>query len=374
MDSGAVVIPPYVARPLRLRPFHGLMLSPSRIGDPASARAFARPYRDVPARLANWEKKGQAHRDASRAVYLHEYTTGGITIRGLVGALDISRLATTRAERAVFPHEGVHPLQANELAERMGEMQINPAPILLVHRAPPTAKTLVKQVLERRPDHEFVDRAQQQHRVWAITDPDQVSAIDDSLAGTRALIADGHHRYAAYLRLQQESPGGPRDLGLAMLVDQDDTPLFLGAIHRVLTGTTLDGLLDAARAVGAEVRVLSEELAVAELAPAVLVVTDGNRWASVDLPESPGQAAVEILHQALVPALGLAPTRIGYHHSLDDAMNQIARRPGVAVLLPAPDFDLVLRIVADDRLLPEKATSFQPKPSAGVLIRSLLDE
>jgi hypothetical protein len=34
---------------------------------------------------------------------------------------------------------------------------------------------------------------------------------------------------------------------------------------------------------------------------------------------------------------------------------------------------LVERIVAADRLLPEKATSFQPKPSLGVLMRSLRD-
>ena len=36
---------------------------------------------------------------------------------------------------------------------------------------------------------------------------------------------------------------------------------------------------------------------------------------------------------------------------------------GLAVLMPAPDVDEVLRIVGHDRLLPEKATSFQPKPS-----------
>ena len=50
------------------------------------------------------------------------------------------------------------------------------------------------------------------------------------------------------------------------------------------------------------------------------------------------------------------------------------RKDSVAVLMPAPDVDLVLKIAADDRLLPEKATSFQPKPSVGVLIRSLRDE
>ena len=35
---------------------------------------------------------------------------------------------------------------------------------------------------------------------------------------------------------------------------------------------------------------------------------------------------------------------------------------------------LVEQIVSGHRLLPEKATSFQPKPGLGVLMRSLLDE
>ena len=41
--------------------------------------------------------------------------------------------------------------------------------------------------------------------------------------------------------------------------------------------------------------------------------------------------------------------------------------------MPAPSVGLVLRVAEADRLLPEKATSFQPKPSLGVLIRSLRD-
>ena len=56
------------------------------------------------------------------------------------------------------------------------------------------------------------------------------------------------------------------------------------------------------------------------------------------------------------------------------ALAQVRPDIGSAVLLPAPDVDLVLRIAGDDRLLPEKATSFQPKPSLGVLIRSLRAE
>ena len=40
------------------------------------------------------------------------------------------------------------------------------------------------------------------HRLWAVTDPAEQAAIAADLASHQALIADGHHRYAAYLQLQ----------------------------------------------------------------------------------------------------------------------------------------------------------------------------
>ena len=136
-----MVSPPHVAGPFRLHPFRGLMLAPARVGDPASARAFARPYRDVADRLRRWESGGHLRRDAVPAVYVHEYTGGGITVRGLVGALDLSRRASLADDSVVFAHEGIHPEQSAELARRMSEMDLNPAPILLVHRGPEASPT-----------------------------------------------------------------------------------------------------------------------------------------------------------------------------------------------------------------------------------------
>ena len=372
MDASAVVIPPYVGRPLRLAPFHGLRLQARRVGDPASGRLFARPYRSVASRLAQWEERGQLVRDAEPALYLHEYTSGGLTVRGLVGALDISHRASGPEDRAVLPHEGIHPVQADELADRMSELQLNPAPILLVHRSPAEVRAVVHEVAATEPLDDFVDRHDQRQRLWAIRDPEQLARIDAGLGPSQALIADGHHRYAAYLRMQRRSPGGATDRGLAMLVDQEDTPLFLGPIHRILTGVGLEDLAAAAELVGAVVELVEQPAAVQALGPTTLAATDGERWASVKLHLPTHRAAVEHLHEELVPALGRGPQRIEYHHSVEATLAHL-RRDSVAILMPAPDVDLVLRIAADDRLLPEKATSFQPKPSVGVLIRSLRD-
>ena len=269
------------ARPAVLHPFRGLRLVPSKVADPSAARALSRPYRDVAQRLARWQSEGLMDLDAIPSIYLHEYAAHGITVRGLVGALDLSTRASSFEESAVLPHEDIHDAQAGDLASRMLEMCLDPAPILLVHRGPAEIRAMIHTTVERAPDHDFQDGAGQEHRIWRITAPRDLEVITRGLARSTLLIADGHHRYAAYLALQQDGHPG-WDRGLAMVVDQADTPLFLGAIHRVVHGTSLARLADAAR-VGGQVTPGSDRMsALARLGPGTCVATDGTTWLTID--------------------------------------------------------------------------------------------
>ncbi|WP_148616475.1 DUF1015 family protein [Nocardioides rubriscoriae] len=373
MDQ-APVTPPLVAGPLRLVPFRALRLTGPRIADPASARTLARPYRDVPERLRSWQQRGFLVHDAEPALYLHEYTVSGITVRGLVGAVDVSHRTSRLDQRALLPHEGIYPAQADDLADRMAEMGINPAPILLVQRSPAALRELLATV-RSGPAEQLVDRSDHLHRVWTLRDPALLAAVQELLGPTTALIADGHHRYAAYLKLQARDPGAPTDRGLAMLVDHDDTPLFLGAIHRVLVGSSVRDLADAAAALEIPTRVVTQDQAVAALGPATLVATDTETWLVLDLDLSDDdRVEVEVLHDRLVPSLGHGPRRITYHHTAQDALHLAGPDYGTAVLMPAPTLSQVQQVVDAGRLFPEKATSFQPKPAFGVFIRSWHDE
>lgn len=369
----ATVVPPYVAKPLTLSPFRAVMLAPARVGDPASARALARPYRDVAGRLLDWIRQGWAREDSAPALYLHEYTVRGLTVRGLVGVLDVSRRAESLSDRAVWPHEAIHPEQAGELAARMLQMRLNPAPILLVHHGDQELRELISSVGHAEPEWSYLDRAGQRQRIWAIRDPALLEGIAGHIAATRCLLADGHHRYAAYLRLQQDQPGTMWGAGLAMLVDQLDTPLFLGAIHRTLGGTSVDALVSAARATGAAARELDRPEALAELDRDHLVLTDGDRWVSVRPHDLQGRALVAWLHETLLPATAGGTSAVAHHHSVEDAL-ATAQADAPAALLPCPDFRQVRAMVEAGGLLPEKATSFQPKPSLGAIMRQVPDE
>ncbi len=375
MDESAVVCPPALAGPVVIHPFRALHLAADRVGTAAGARAFAHPHDRVPGRLAGWLRQGLAVEEETPAVWVHEYTARGMTVRGIVGALDLTRPAVPGTSPGVLPHERVLPAQVDELERRMEEMQLQPAAILLAHRASPQLRALVDRVVAGPPDLELDDPTGQQHRAWAVTDAATVDELGVRLAGTQALIADGHHRYAAYLRLCAEhGADGPWGRGLAMLVDHDDTPLFLGAIHRLLRGARVTRLVERARAVGLEVRTGSRPQALEALDRQVLVVADQRDAAWIRVPAD--RLPVELLHHDLVPALaeaGLPRPSIDHLHTAEQALSRADAGAGTAVLLPALELDEVMRVLRAGRLLPEKATSFQPKPSVGVLMRPVHD-
>jgi uncharacterized protein (DUF1015 family) len=361
------VAPAHVARPLRLEPFAAVMLAPQRVADPASARALARPYRDVAARLEQWIARGDAVAVQQPALFLHEYTSGGITVRGLVGALDVSERTERLDESGVWPHEAVHPEQVAELARRMEEMRLNPAPILLVSRGTVRGRELLEQVASTPPDWSYIDRAGQRQRLWAVRDAGTVAALQAEVASAPCLLADGHHRYAAYLQLQEAHPGTSWDHGLAMVVDQSDTPLFLGPIHRVVAGIGLEALAALCRGLAVDVQLTDRSGALDSLDPATILATDGRTWLSLSRPDDAKGPLVEWVATDLATALPDHAV-VTFQHSVDEVLER-AGDSTVGLILPAMKYDDIFEILTAGELLPEKATSFQPKPSIGTIMR-----
>jgi uncharacterized protein (DUF1015 family) len=361
MDTSPVGTPQ-----LALHPFRALRLAETLVGAPFANRVFARPYRSVPGRLRDWRRQRHLRVDSEPGIYLHEYTLAGMSVRGIVANLDLRH-----TQGRVLPHEAVNPSQVTQLAHRMREMKLNPAPILLMHRGTASLRAALDQIAARAPHLSYTDRAEELHRIWRVTDPAEQEALADAASAGPLVIADGHHRYAAALALLEEAPGTGWERTLVMLVDQDDTPLQLGAIHRTISGLTLTAVEVAAAERGDEfIRHDTRASALAELEDA-LVLHDGLHWATLR-PIASAPLLVCALHDTLLDAWGVDLSSVGYHHTAAAALE--AAGQGIAVLLPAPTFDEVAQASAQGVLLPQKATSFQPKPHLGAIMRDLRDE
>lgn len=349
-----------------LHPFRALRLTETLVGAPVANRVFARPYRSVPGRLLDWRRQRNLKVDDQAGMYLHEYTSAGVSVRGFVANLELPR-----AEGAVLPHEDVHESQVAQLAQRMHDMKLNPAPILLMHRGSDALRGIVRTVTAQPAHLSFTDRNEQLHRIWRIHDHETQTSIGAELAASRLVIADGHHRYAAAQRLCEAHPGTGWDRTLVMLIDQGDSPLQLGAIHRVVTGLTLSKVESAATVRGdAFTRHESKHDALTRLEHE-LVLHDGQHWATLR-PRTSAPLLVCSLHAELLPAWQVTENRLEFHHTAASALENAGK--GLAVLLPAPTFEQVAEAAGHGVLLPQKATSFQPKPHLGAIMRDLRDE
>ena len=133
-----------------------------------------------------------------------------------------------------------------------------------------------------------------------------LDAVAQDLHPRRALIADGHHRYATYLRRQADAHAagagpGPWDFGLCFLVDATAFGPQVHPIHRVVPGLLPDELAQRAAA-GMAVRRLEGGLepALAELADA------GQRGPAFLLASGDGQRAAPARRS---PTRGSSPLR-----------------------------------------------------------------
>ncbi|GAA3757012.1 DUF1015 domain-containing protein [Spinactinospora alkalitolerans] len=355
-------------------------------------------YRRAAHTLRRWIADGVLVQDPEPVLYVYEQTApDGRRQRGLIGALRLPGPGSA----AVRPHEDVLPGPVADRARLMAATRANLEPIFLLYRGGAGgergAAGLAVDEAAATTTAALVDTVTGDgvtHRLWAIADPGVQAAVAADLAGRTALIADGHHRYAAYLRLRAEAgaqPDGPWEHGLAFLVDSDASPPRLGAIHRVLPGLAPDAAAQSARKV-AEV----EEFTAPETASAIrrlhaaaaqgpaLLLAGGGSWyllrgfSDEDVAEAaPERSApwralpTAVLSHLLMPLWGATDEGARLVH--DDAAEAVtAARScgGTAVIVPPLSVADVYAVTARGELTPRKSTSFGPKPRTGLVLRA----
>lgn len=403
---------------LRLAPFHGVRYAPGAVSgianvtsppydvigtgirehllsaDPhnvirlilpdASPDAGPDPVADAAARLREWLGSGVLLRDETPGIYIYDQNDGsGATQRGLISLVEVGS--------GILPHENVMPGPVAGRHDLMAATQSNLEPIFLIYDGSADVARFIDEVVASRPPVLTAEVDSSVHRLWVVRDPAEVALVTSGLAGREALIADGHHRYAAYTQLRDEARQsgrgpGPWDYGLAFLVDSAAYPPRIGAVHRALPG------LDVSRAVtlaGSAFTVLplgtglDEALrALGSVAgPAFVLAGDGRYWLLTDPDPARLAAAMPpgtserwrsldaaVLQELLIGQVwGIKDNErdIQVFHDAAEAV----RAGGTALLSKPITFATVRDIAAHGERVPRKSTSFGPKPRTGLVLR-----
>lgn len=316
----------------------------------------------VPAALQQWLAEGTLTEDGAAQHYVYEYSLAGQRVRGVIGSLDLT--GSGMAQRVLL-HEGLVESALAGFHRRVDESRLDVEPVLLVQAFSERTRAALQIIATLPPVLELEGPGTDYHRLWAVSSPSLQHELTEGLSATPALLADGHHRYAAHQRTAAR-PDGPGQV-LTMIVDAHEHALALGPIHRIIRGlnpVAVAELLDLRGWFGT-IQPLCCTAAQAkdqfELdAEAVFLIGADNRWYLLGGEDSdPG---VVQAHSRLFPLLDVVFSDLEYRHAWQGAVELAAVSGGTAVLLKAMSFDQVFSVAQSGRTLPEKATSFSPKP------------
>ena len=361
-------------------------------------------YADAARALREWQDEQILVPDPEPALYVYEQKAPGqaaVTQRGLIGALHLRPIDAG----VVRPHENVAPGPVAGRLQLMEATQANLEPIFLLYdgsQRGPAARIIEETAFATEPLVDTVTQDGVRHRLWAVTDPAELAAIAADLEPRNALIADGHHRYAAYLKLQARrrdagSGPGPWDYGLALLVDASAYPPDIGAIHRVIPGLApgraaelAKGSFSVSRLPGGTSQlpaVLDQLAAASERGPAFLVAGGGDVYLltepdpiQLEAAMPPGSSprwrglAASVLQELLVARVwGITDEeqRVRFvHNDAAEAVSAADETGGTAVILSSMSTWDVYAVAARGERVPRKSTSFGPKPRTGLVIRT----
>ncbi|MBI3688284.1 MAG: DUF1015 domain-containing protein [Actinobacteria bacterium] len=349
--------------------------------------------------LRSWRDSGVLATDPVPALYVYEMRDQGTSVRGLIGALALRRPETG----VVLPHEDTMPGPVRQRQDLIAATGANLEPIYLVAEgAPGASSAAVKDATRDRPLAALVASDGSEHRLWGISDPEILARIHDDLLPRRALIADGHHRYAAYLAHQEQQHGldagpGPWDRGLAFLVDSDIFGAHVHAFHRVVADRALPEAVEQAGHVFTVTSLAPGELgALGWLAERLAsgpayVLTDGVGSFGLSAPNrglldrlvpadrSPAWQALDVvaLHRVLfteIWRLRVSEESVRYVADAAAAVELAREMAGFAVLLNPTPLETVLTVAGAGERMPQKSTLFTPKPRTGLVLRVYDDE
>lgn len=370
-------------------------VSPYTVLELLAGRAGEQGYAAAGAALARWRRTGVLVRDPVPAYYLYEEheLRGGVPAvqRGLLAAVALEPLD---GAGAVLPHEEVDPDRVEGRVDRLEAAPVDVSPVFALYRGEDEALRALLAGPPRRPpvvavtDDEGVD-----HRVWALTDPADLAVVRAGLAGIRAVIADGHHRYAAAVAFAERRRAGGAGAAdpawtrtLMYLVDVSAHGPRVQPIHRLLEGVAtlepLDALFDR-REGPAEPEALARAVAARGDGTIGLWTADGgvllhprdtdrlDDALPANRPSAWRGLGTAVLDHVALPAL--QPARVTPRTDVAAAA-ATASAPGGALLLLAPvSAELVIDLATAGAPMPAKTTSFVPKPRTGLLLRDVVE-
>lgn len=201
-------------------------------------------YTRAAASLEDWIRNGIVHQDPSPSFYAYsqEYTVPGTeerrTRRGFIGAGQLEDYSA----RVVFRHEQTLSGPKVDRLELLRHTQTHTGQLFMLYSDPQRrVDEILAEAETSAPEAELRDEYGVTHRLWIISRPQGVAAIQKAMQDQKLVIADGHHRYETALAFRNEcrsragktDPEAPYERAMMTFINTHSEGLTILPTHRV---------------------------------------------------------------------------------------------------------------------------------------------
>ena len=359
--------------------------------EPGTGEHEPKVYDKAVENFKKFQEKGWLVQDTEDCYYIYAQTMDGRTQYGFVVGASVEDYLTGRIKK--------HELTRREKeADRMHHIEINNANIEPVFLAFPDNRILediIDRTAQTTPEYDFVSEDGIGHTLWVIKDKDTIDTITKEFSAIPYLyIADGHHRTAAAAHVGEEKAkadpnhNGTEEYNYLLAVCFPQYHLKVMDYNRVvvdLNGYTEEEFLDKVRE-----HFIVEDMGTEIYKPAKLhnfSLYLGSKWYSLTAKEGTyddndpiGVLDVTISSDYILrDILGITDLRtdkridfVGGIRGLGELKQRVdSGEMKMALALYPVTMKQIIDIADSGKIMPPKATWFEPKLRSGLIIHKL---
>ena len=333
--------------------------------------------------------RGIYEKDDSEAYYIYELTMNGRAQTGLVACASVDDYVNNLIKK----HENTREDKEIDRITHVDTCSAQTGPIFLAYRAQDAINKRVEANKEKEPVYDFTAVDGVKHRVWKMSDPEDVEAIRKAFENLNQIyIADGHHRAASAVKVglkrRKENPAhtGKEEYNFFLSVLFPHDQLMIMDYNRSVTdlnGLTVPEFLEKIKE-NFEVEKVSGQVRPQEKGTFGMYLEDG--WyvlkAKKNLYEGKdavGRLDVAVLQDYLLnPVLGIQDPRtderiefIGGIRGLSELEKKVKEGMKVSFSMYPTSITELFDVADQNLLMPPKSTWFEPKLRSGLFIHQI---
>jgi len=184
--------------------------------------------------LARWIEQGALKQDSAESIYAYvqDFEVAGIQFQRS------SFIALAKLEdfgQIVKPHEQIlHKPMIDRLNLKKATSADLGLVFMLYEDRQKVADGIMAEAARREPLIDFVDEQDVRHRLFAITDKQNIEQIVNMMSEKSCIIADGHHRYTTGLTYSKESSNPAAKYQMLAFANMHQDGLIVLATHRLV--------------------------------------------------------------------------------------------------------------------------------------------